>query len=129
MNVGATSAAGAGATPATPRNRTLGKDQFLQLLVLQLQNQDPLQPMQDEQFLSQLAQFASLEQMNNIGGTTAFSAGVQLLGKQVTGTDPGTGATVSGAVTRVRNAGDQILVRIGDQVEVPVDQLTQVTQP
>ncbi|MEW6050482.1 MAG: flagellar hook capping FlgD N-terminal domain-containing protein [Candidatus Zixiibacteriota bacterium] len=46
--------------------QSLGKDDFLQLLVTKLQNQDPLQPMQDEDFIAQLAQFSSLEQMNNI---------------------------------------------------------------
>jgi flagellar basal-body rod modification protein FlgD len=48
------------------RTQTLGKDEFLQLLITKLQNQDPLQPMNDEDFIAQLAQFSSLEQMNNI---------------------------------------------------------------
>jgi flagellar basal-body rod modification protein FlgD len=45
---------------------TLGKDDFLQLLVTKMQNQDPLNPTSDEDFVAQLAQFSSLEQMNNI---------------------------------------------------------------
>lgn len=44
----------------------LGKDDFLQLMVTKLQYQDPLNPMQDEDFIAQLAQFSSLEQMSNI---------------------------------------------------------------
>ncbi|MEA2031780.1 MAG: flagellar hook capping FlgD N-terminal domain-containing protein [candidate division Zixibacteria bacterium] len=44
----------------------LGKDQFLQLLVTQLQNQDPLSPMEDKDFIAQLAQFSSVEQLSNI---------------------------------------------------------------
>jgi len=46
--------------------QSLDKNDFLQLLVTKLQYQDPLEPMQDEDFIAQLAQFSSLEQMNNI---------------------------------------------------------------
>ncbi len=46
----------------------LGKDAFLELLVTQLEHQDPLKPMEDTQFISQLAQFSSLEQMTTISG-------------------------------------------------------------
>jgi flagellar basal-body rod modification protein FlgD len=49
----------------TPSN-TLGKNDFLTLLVTQMQNQDPLDPMKGTEFASQLAQFSSLEQLTNI---------------------------------------------------------------
>ncbi len=47
-------------------NSELGKDAFLQLLITQLQHQDPTNPMDDRDFISQMAQFSSLEQMQNM---------------------------------------------------------------
>lgn len=68
----------------------LGKDDFLKILITQLQHQDPTNPMQDKEFIAQMAQFSSLEQMTNM--STQFgkvanllnsSEAQSLLGKQV----------------------------------------------
>jgi len=53
--------------------QSLGKDDFLQLLITKLRYQDPLNPMEDEDFVAQLAQFSNLEQMNNIADGIAQS--------------------------------------------------------
>lgn len=53
-------------------NNNLDKDAFLLLLTTQMSNQDPLNPMEDKEFIAQLAQFSSLEQMQNLNKT--FSA-------------------------------------------------------
>jgi flagellar basal-body rod modification protein FlgD len=54
---------------AANANETLGQTQFLELLVAQLQNQDPLNPADSTEFTAQLAQFSSLEQMTNMNST------------------------------------------------------------
>jgi flagellar basal-body rod modification protein FlgD len=51
---------------AATQPEPLGKDAFMTLLVTQLQHQDPTQPMDDSAFLAQLAQFSSLEQLQNL---------------------------------------------------------------
>ena len=48
------------------KNDELGKEAFLQLLVTQLQNQDPLNPQDNSSYIAELAQFSSLEQMTNV---------------------------------------------------------------
>jgi flagellar basal-body rod modification protein FlgD len=72
---------------------SLGKDDFLQILVAQLQAQDPLSPMEGQEFASQLAQFSSLEQLTNVNGNLEASqafdlalsnnSAINLIGKSV----------------------------------------------
>ena len=54
---------------ALTNNTSMGKDDFLMLLVSQLQNQDPLEPLKDTEFVTQLATFSSLEQLASMNAT------------------------------------------------------------
>ena len=54
---------------ATPKDNSLGKEAFLQLLVTQLQHQDPTQPQDNSQLITQLATFSSLEQLTSINSS------------------------------------------------------------
>ncbi len=73
------------APKAAERNAqgTLDKDAFLQLLVTQLRYQDPLSPMDDKQFIAQMAQFTSLEQMQNMNKSFQMSQSYNMIGKFV----------------------------------------------
>jgi len=67
-SIGATTSAGM-VDEASKAGGTMGKDEFLQLLVAQLKNQDPMNPMNSEEFAAQLAQFSSLEQLIEMNET------------------------------------------------------------
>jgi flagellar basal-body rod modification protein FlgD len=58
---------------SAPPSKELGKDDFLQLLIAQMSHQDPTEPMKNEDFVAQLAQFSSLEQMENMNGSLTES--------------------------------------------------------
>lgn len=84
----------------------LDKDDFLKILVTQLQHQDPTNPMQDREFIAQMAQFSSLEQMTNMSQSFAKLSGVlnsseaqALLGRNVEILDGET--AINGKVTQV----------------------------
>jgi flagellar basal-body rod modification protein FlgD len=86
----------------------MGKDDFMQLLIAQLRNQDPMKPMDDKEFISQLAQFSSLEatekmtaQIEELNGTQMLVQAATLLGKQVTA-KLASGETVTGTISQVR---------------------------
>ncbi|MBI5599102.1 MAG: flagellar hook assembly protein FlgD [Deltaproteobacteria bacterium] len=59
--------AGAGGPSANPTAKSLGKEDFLKLLVTQLKNQNPLEPLDNAEFIAQLAQFSTLEGITNMG--------------------------------------------------------------
>ena len=96
---------------STSTQGTLGKDDFLKLLVSQLQNQDPMNPMDGTQFASQLAQFTSVEQLANINSTLESSISAnQLLNQSISNalstTVIGKEVRASGTAFNYSGAGD-----------------------
>ncbi|ASA26352.1 flagellar hook capping FlgD N-terminal domain-containing protein [Paenibacillus donghaensis] len=84
----------------------MGKDQFLKILITQLQHQDPMQPMEDKEFIAQMAQFTSLEQLMNISTQlTAMNQSLGnvsgLIGKEITWNDAKTKLPVTGTVESI----------------------------
>ncbi|WP_416145151.1 flagellar hook assembly protein FlgD [Planococcus koreensis] len=64
-------------TAKTGAESTLGKDAFLKILVTQMKNQNPLEPLKDTEFIGQMAQFSSLEQLTNLNTTMNTFVGGQ----------------------------------------------------
>ncbi|CAA7602944.1 Flagellar hook capping protein - N-terminal region [Acididesulfobacillus acetoxydans] len=125
-SAGTAAAANAGAS--NPAQQVLGQDDFLKLMIAELQNQDPSQATNSTQFVAQLAQFSALEQMTNVAQAvtkldsdltalsqqTLLTQGAALIGKQVSGTDAG-GQTVQGTVSQVTMQNGQVELQVGSQ--------------
>jgi flagellar basal-body rod modification protein FlgD len=93
------STANAGDAQSSAPGNILGKDDFLNMLIAQLQNQDPLNPADGTEFTAQLAQFSSLEQLSNINdslknmeqfqASLTHSQAVSYIGKEITASGNG----------------------------------------
>ena len=105
----------------TKGTSALGKDAFLQLLVAQLQNQDPLAPQDNSEFVAQLAQFSSLEELQNITSSMNNSQALGLVGKYViveVGKSQGLSetTTVTGYVDYVQMVDGKAMLSINDNL-------------
>ena len=109
----------------------LSTNDFMNLFLAQLQNQDPTQPMDDSQMLSQLSQMSEIQTLQGVQTALAGSQLAQssaLIGKNVTGLDVN-GAAVNGVVTSVTQSSDAGLVlQVGTQFIKP-DSVVMVTAP
>ena len=117
-------------------NRTptsnLGKDDFLQLLTTQLKNQDPMNPMEDMDFIGQMAEFSSLEQMLNLNTSvekinTAITnnqttQAMMFLGTNVTADVDDSGEPITGTVEMIGFKDSQPYLKVGDYA-VMLDQV------
>ncbi|MDX1960713.1 MAG: flagellar hook capping FlgD N-terminal domain-containing protein [Leptospiraceae bacterium] len=115
---------------ATPKQ--LGKDDFLRLLLTQLSKQDPTNPMKDQDFIAQMAQFSSLEQMKNISTSMQkleMRQSYMLVGKVVSGPDFVNGETVTGLVGAIFFDGEnKPFVRVNGRA-IEVDKINFISDP
>ncbi|HEX8753137.1 MAG TPA: flagellar hook capping FlgD N-terminal domain-containing protein [Solirubrobacterales bacterium] len=134
----ATATASSGSSTSTSSALTeatsgLGKDDFLKLLVAQLQNQDPLSPVNDQEFMGQLTAFSTLEQVTNLASSSEHlnetvnnEQSIALLGRTVTYTKAD-GTTAEGTVEKVDFSGEKgLLLTIGGESGIKPGVITEV---
>ncbi len=126
-----TAAASSDKSQKTSGGSSLGKDDFLQLLVAQMKYQDPLEPTSNTEYISQYATFSELEQMQNMSSTMELSRASDLVGKTVVvETTDSTGKTSSdmGVVDYISYENNKALVWINGQ-SWSLDDVKEVADP
>lgn len=111
----------------------LGKDQFLKILITQLKNQDPMQPLQDKEFIAQMAQFSSVEQLTNMATEMkalreSLGMASGLIGKSITWTnkDSSGNETENSGIVQAITFKKGIQYAIVDSAEVSLDKITKI---
>lgn len=115
---------------------TLGKDDFLKILLTQLANQDPMQPMQDREFIAQMAQFTSVEQMTNMANEMKLlrqSIGMSpgLIGKEIhwiEWTSNGDAINRSGIVEGLTFKDGKQYAIVNGETEISMDQIIRINE-
>ncbi len=109
------------------QTKTFGKEDFFKMLIAQLKNQDPMNPLEGTEFSAQLAQFSSLEQLANLNTAVASqnqttanlinAQGVNFIGKEVTARvmEGVTETTTTGLVTAVNFKDQAMLLTVNGQ--------------
>ncbi len=122
-DVSAVSAVGA-SQASTPANRaSVDYDAFLRLLVAQLENQDPTEPMSDTEYVAQLASFSNVEQNTQVNEKLDYLISMMsiqqagtMIGRTVTSFD----GSISGTVSEVKIFDDGVIAVLEDGRELPV---------
>ena len=114
-------------------NDSVNKDQFLQLFVSQVQSQNPLEPMSNSEFMSQVSMFTMVEQTTNMAASfeqvldnserslalARFNQATGLIGRQVTFYDSATGLSAEGMVDGVTELEGAAYLEVDDYMVLP----------
>ena len=122
-----TSAASSAATAAAPENPNgvLGQNDFLKLMIAQLQAQNPLEPGNSNEYINELAQITQMEQMTNMANANELSSAVAMIGHKVS-YNGSKGELVTGTVESVQSAATGTTVTVGGVTGITLSSLVNV---
>jgi flagellar basal-body rod modification protein FlgD len=106
-------------------NSVLGQNDFLKLMIAQLQAQNPLEPSNGTEYVTELAQFTQLEQTTNLATASEMSSAVQLIGHKVSYPNA-SGAAITGTVESVQSGTSGPTVTVEGVPGVKVSSITEV---
>jgi flagellar basal-body rod modification protein FlgD len=119
----AAAASPASAAVSNPAGQ-LGQNDFLKLMIAQLQEQDPLNPGNTNEYVSELAQFTQVEQTTNLANASELSGAVQLIGRTVNYSATGGGGT--GEVESVQSTSSGTTVTVEGVPGIALSAITEV---
>lgn len=112
-------------------SKSVTVDDFLQLMIAQMQNQDPMNPMDDTQYVTQLAQFATMQQMQELAYYSRSNFIMSLVGKEVTVARPKVGGDIekfTGPVEKISLVNNEYLIYV-DGKTFGLNQIMEVHPP
>ncbi len=115
------------ATPSVTNNQTLGQQDFLNIMMAEMTNQDPMSPQDDTQFLAELAQFSTVNGVNTITQDMGQIQATSLLGKTVTAMNMvnGVNTPVNGVVQAVSYTSSGVNITVNNQ-DIPLSDVQSV---
>ena len=133
-SIGNTAATGSSTSSSTSALTKLTPDDFLQMLITQLKNQDPVNPTSSDQILQQISEIDNIEATTNLSASLTavatdqgFQTASGLIGKHVQGLDSG-GNAISGTVDSVSFANGAASLNVGSQT-MPLSGVSSISDP
>lgn len=121
MQVTATSSTTSSSTSSIAGS-DLGKDEFFKLLLTQLQYQDPLNPMENAEFIAQLAQFSTLEKMQSLDSNIALMLEMdqigqanRMIGKEIEASIEGSEEMIKGTISSAKMVDGKVILSVGEK--------------